>query len=80
MKFRNTVMKFRAVANRVNNKAMAVGGIVLASSLPMVSYADGDAIETAIAAAITRATTLGTTIVAGYFTIWALFLLLKAKK
>lgn len=80
MKLRNVLVNFRNTVARVSDKAFAAGGLVLASAVPLVASADTTPIEDAITAAITRATNVATLVVGGYFAVWAVFTLLKAKK
>lgn len=57
---------------------LAVAGIL---GLPLVSRADAVAdITTQVTSSMTSGATLAAAVVGGLFTIWAVFLLLKAKR
>lgn len=70
-------MKYIVIARKFGSKLVAGAGATLVA-LP--ALADTSAITTAVNGAITDATALGTAIVLGLFGIWAVFLLLKAKR
>lgn len=70
-------MKYITTARKFGSKLVAGAGVALVTA---PAFADTAAITTAVNGAITDATTLGTAIVLGLFGIWAVFLLLKAKR